>query len=163
MCLCMDLRLYSAVHPNTNRCQNAMLPGAPHSMMTQEEENAVRWHVEIRAKMRALTRDSKKEVSVQNWDFWCGNDWVKSEHVWRLWLDRRTTQERGIGPDKSDLDPVAIHRLSMTYSKLWQCENLNLFQASSDSDFASSSFRVLLHFLPQNNGSPWVQSLQSKT
>ncbi len=88
----------STVHLSTNQSQNAMLPDVPHSMMTQNEEKAVRWHVEIRAEMRALTRDSRKEVSAQNGDFWCGNDCVKSEHVWRLWLDKRTTQEGGTEP-----------------------------------------------------------------
>lgn len=64
-------------------------------MTTQEEKIVVRWRVEIQAEMRALTRDSGKEVSGQNSDFWCGNDWVKPDHVWRLWLDRTTMQESG--------------------------------------------------------------------
>lgn len=84
--------------------------------MTQEEESVARWRVEIRAEMRALTRDSGKEASGQNGDFWCGNDWVKSDHVWRLWLDSRTAQDRGreaLGPDKSDLDLVTVHRLTI--------------------------------------------------
>lgn len=90
----------STVDPKANQSQNAMLPGVPLSMMTQEEENVVRWCVEIRAEMRALTRDSGKEASGQNADFWCGNVWVKSDHVWRLWLDMRTMQERGTVPLK---------------------------------------------------------------
>lgn len=151
----------SAVHPSTNQSQNAMLPGAPHSMMTQEEESAVRWRVEIRAEMRALTRDSGKEVSVQKGDFWCGNDWVKSEHVWWLWLDRRTTQERRTEPYRAwwvrlTVDMVAIPRLSITnclhessvnlYDKTVKYDNegINLFLASSDSDFASLSTRLVL-------------------
>lgn len=90
-----------------------------------------------------------KEASGQNGDFWCGNDWVKSEHVCRHWWDRRTEQGRGkggfTGPDKLDLDPAAANRLTITpclhkdsdpsvkaydkNNKLWQRENLNLFQA----------------------------------
>lgn len=73
-----------------------MFPGARVFMMTQEEEKAVGWRVEIRAEMKVLTRDSGKEASGQNGDFWCGNDWLKSDHVWRLWLDRRTAQESGM-------------------------------------------------------------------
>lgn len=41
--------------------------------------------------MRTLTRDSGKEVSVLNGDFECGNDGLKSEHVW--WLCDWTWQE----------------------------------------------------------------------
>lgn len=59
----------SIVHPQNNQSQNAILPGAPHSVMTWDEEKAVSWRAEIWAEMRALTRDSGKEVSVLNGDF----------------------------------------------------------------------------------------------
>lgn len=53
--------------------------------------------------MRALTRDSGKEVSVLNGDFECGNDGLKSQHVWRLcdwtWQQNKTS----VGPEQPDL------------------------------------------------------------
>ena len=53
--------------------------------------------------MRALTRDSGKEVSAMNCDFECGNDGLKSEHVWTLcdWTPREN--KRFVGPDRSEL------------------------------------------------------------
>lgn len=53
--------------------------------------------------MRALTRDSGKEVSVLNGDFECGNDGLKSEHVWRLCDWTRQENKSFVGPDQSKL------------------------------------------------------------
>lgn len=57
--------------------------------------------------MRALTRDSGKEASVPNADFECGNDGLKSEHVWRLGDWTRQQNKSFAGPNRSDLLGVA--------------------------------------------------------
>lgn len=53
--------------------------------------------------MRALTRDSGKEVSVLNGDFECGNDGLKSEHVWQLCDWMRQENKCFVGPDQPEL------------------------------------------------------------
>lgn len=53
--------------------------------------------------MRALTRDSGKEVSVLNGDFQCGNDGLKSEHVWRLCDWTQQENKSFSGPDQAEL------------------------------------------------------------
>lgn len=55
--------------------------------------------------MRALTRDSGKEVSVLNGDFEFGNDGLKSEHVWRLCDWTRQEYKSWAGPDQSEPTP----------------------------------------------------------
>lgn len=52
--------------------------------------------------MRALTRDSGKEVSVVNGDFECGNDGLKPEHVWRLCDGTRQEYKSLAGPDQAE-------------------------------------------------------------
>lgn len=64
--------------------------------------------------MRALTRDSGKEVSVLNGDFERGNDGFKPEHVWRLcdWTAAGEQTLRQAPSLRADLLGVASARAS---------------------------------------------------